>query len=109
VMVWFHGGGWAVGSGALPIFDGEALARRGVLIVTVNYRLGPLGFFAHPELSAESQAGACGNYSLLDQIAALRWLRQYCSLWRRSSVRHRFRPVCRLCDGQCFDGLAPCA
>lgn len=75
VLVWFHGGGWAVGSGSLPIFDGEALAKRGAVVVTVNYRIGVLGFLAHPELSAESSVGACGNYGILDQIAALRWIR----------------------------------
>ena len=71
-MVWFHGGAYFVGSGAIPLFNGEALARQGVVIVTVNYRLGRLGFLAHPELTAES--GFSGNYGLLDQIAALRWV-----------------------------------
>ena len=74
VMVWFHGGAFYVGSGSLPIFDGEALARRGVVLVTVNYRLGRLGFLAHPELSAEQPYAASGNYGHLDQIAALRWV-----------------------------------
>jgi para-nitrobenzyl esterase len=75
VMVWFHGGGFLVGSGSLPIFNGEALARRGVVVATVNYRLGRLGFLAHPDLSAEQPYRASGNYGLLDQIAALRWVR----------------------------------
>src|SRR5262245_1322659 len=75
VMVWFHGGGFLVGSGSLPIFNGETLARRGVVVVTVNYRLGRLGFLAHPGLSAEQPHRASGNYGLLDQIAALRWVR----------------------------------
>lgn len=74
VMVWFHGGGFAVGSGAWPEYDAEALARRGVIVVTLNYRLGALGFLAHPALSRESEAGVSGNYGLLDQIAALRWV-----------------------------------
>lgn len=73
VMVWFHGGAFQVGSGSLPIFDGENLARRGVIAVTVNQRLGALGFLAHPELS--KQSGTSGNYGLLDQIAALAWVR----------------------------------
>jgi para-nitrobenzyl esterase len=74
LMVWFHGGGFSHGSGALPYFDGEALARRGVVLVTVNYRLGGLGFMAHPELTRESETGSSGNWGLLDQIAALQWL-----------------------------------
>lgn len=76
VMVWFHGGGFSVGSGALPIFDGEALARRGVVVVTMNHRLGGLGYIAHPELTAESEVGSSGNYGLLDQIAALKWVQE---------------------------------
>lgn len=74
VMVWFHGGGFVEGSGSLPSFHGDTLARKGVVLVTVNYRLGVFGYFAHPELSAESPHGASGNYGLLDQIAALRWV-----------------------------------
>jgi para-nitrobenzyl esterase len=72
VMVWFHGGAYAVSSGAAH--DGEALARHGVVVVTLNYRLGALGFFAHPALSRESEHGVSGNYGVLDQIAALRWV-----------------------------------
>lgn len=75
VMVWFHGGAFSVGSDSLPIFDGEALARRGVVVVTINYRLGGLGFLAHPDLTRESSTGACGNWGLHDQIAALRWIK----------------------------------
>jgi para-nitrobenzyl esterase len=74
VIVWFHGGAYYMGSGALPIFDGEALARKAVVIVTVNYRLGRLGFLAHPDLTRESGHGASGNYGLMDQLAALRWV-----------------------------------
>ena len=74
-LVWFHGGAFLVGSGSLPIFNGEALARRGVVLVTVNYRLGRLGFLAHPGLSAEQPHRSSGNYGHLDQIAALRWIR----------------------------------
>ncbi len=73
VMVWIHGGALIFGSGGLAIYDGSALARRGVVIVTVNYRLGPLGFFAHPALDKENPGGAV-NFGLLDQIAALRWV-----------------------------------
>ena len=74
VMVWLHGGAFLVGSGALPIFDGAALARHGAVVVTLNYRLGRLGFLAHPDLSREQRYRASGNYGHLDQIAALRWV-----------------------------------
>jgi len=74
VMVWIHGGGLTRGSGAVPFYDGEALAKKGVVLVTINYRLGVFGFFAHPELSKESDRNASGNYALLDQIAALEWV-----------------------------------
>jgi para-nitrobenzyl esterase len=73
VMVWIHGGGFVLGSGAI---DGEALARRGVVVVGFNYRLGVLGFMAHPALAQESPRRSSGNYGLLDQIAALRWVRR---------------------------------
>jgi para-nitrobenzyl esterase len=76
VMVWLHGGSNRVGSGAEPGYDGTSLASRGVIIVTINYRLGILGFFTHPELTAESPHHSSGNYGLLDQIAALQWVRQ---------------------------------
>ena len=75
VMVWIHGGGFMFGSSSLPLYDGEALARAGVVVVTVNYRLGLLGFFAHPALTAESPNGASGNQGLHDQVAALQWVR----------------------------------
>ena len=76
VMVWFHGGGFTAGSGALPIYHGDRLARRGVVVVTVNYRLGPLGFLVHPALAQESKSRARCNWGLLDQIAALRWVQE---------------------------------
>ena len=75
VMVWYHGGGHNAGAGSPRIFDGAALARRGVVLVTLNYRLGPFGFLAHPALTAESPRASSGNYGLLDQIAALEWVR----------------------------------
>ena len=75
VMVWFHGGGHNAGAGSPRIFDGTALARKGVVLVTINYRLGPFGFLAHPALTAESPHGSSGNYGLLDQVAALEWVR----------------------------------
>src|SRR5579863_6409560 len=76
VMVWIHGGGLTRGSGAVPFYDGEALAKKGVVLVTINYRLGIFGFFAHPELTKESDRNASGNYALLDQIAALEWVKK---------------------------------
>ena len=76
VMVWIHGGGFSTGSGSLDVYSGMNLARLGVVVVTINYRLGPLGFLAHPELSAEDPSGASGDYGLLDQIAALEWVRE---------------------------------
>jgi para-nitrobenzyl esterase len=75
VMVWIHGGGFNFGSVTGPRVDGTNLARRGVVVVSLNYRLGALGFLAHPALSRESEHGVSGNYGLLDQIAALRWVR----------------------------------
>jgi para-nitrobenzyl esterase len=75
VMVWIHGGGFQAGAGAEPRHDGEAFARKNVVLVTINYRLGVFGFFAHPELTRESRRNASGNYGMLDQIAALRWVR----------------------------------
>ncbi len=75
VMVWIHGGALVIGHGHLPVYDGSALAKQGVVVVTINYRLGPLGFLAHEGLSAESPDGVSGNYGLLDQLAALTWVR----------------------------------
>jgi para-nitrobenzyl esterase len=75
-MVWIHGGGLRTGSGASAWYDGTALARKGVVVVTINYRLGVLGFLAHPALTAESAHGSSGNYGLLDQVAALEWVRE---------------------------------
>ncbi len=75
VMVWFHGGGHSSGVGSASIFDGTAMAKQGVLMVTANYRLGPLGFLAHPALTAESQHGSSGNYGILDHVATLAWVR----------------------------------
>ena len=74
VMVWIHPGGYTTGSGSTPGFDGEALARKGVVLVTINYRLGAFGFFSYPELTKESDRGASGNYALMDQVAALQWV-----------------------------------
>src|SRR5437763_5992437 len=77
VMVWIHGGGFVNGSGASSLYGGSRLAARGdVVVVTVNYRLGVLGFLAHRDLADEACGGAAGNWGLLDQVAALRWVRE---------------------------------
>jgi para-nitrobenzyl esterase len=76
VMVWIYGGGLLNGGGSTPLYAGDALARRGVIVVTFNYRLGAFGFLAHPELTREAEYGASGNYGLLDQIAALNWVQR---------------------------------
>ncbi|WP_457633764.1 carboxylesterase/lipase family protein [Oceanithermus desulfurans] len=76
VMVFVHGGSFTGGSGSEPIYDGARLARRGVVVVTFNYRLGPFGFLALPELARRDPHGSTGNYGLLDQIAAFEWVRR---------------------------------
>ena len=76
VMVWIHGGGLMNGSGSVPQYAGNQLAARGVIVVTLNYRLGVLGFLAHPDLNKQSPNGSSGNYGLLDQIAALQWVKR---------------------------------
>lgn len=77
VMVWIHGGGYVLGSGGLPVYIGTPLARRDVVIVCVNYRLGHLGFFAHPALDQQYPPGeVVNNFALLDQIAALQWVQR---------------------------------
>jgi para-nitrobenzyl esterase len=76
VLVYFFGGGFIAGDGSEPRYDGASMAGKGMVAVTVNYRLGVFGFLAHPELTAESPQRASGNYGLLDQHAALRWVQQ---------------------------------
>ena len=75
VIVWIYGGGYYGGTAAQPLYDGANLARRGAVVVTINYRLGIWGFFAHPELAAESPEHVSGNQGIADQIAALRWVK----------------------------------
>jgi para-nitrobenzyl esterase len=74
VLVWIHGGGYTNGSAAMPLYWGDRLAQKGIIVVTIAYRLGPLGFLAHPELTGESRHHSSGNYGLMDQIAALEWV-----------------------------------
>jgi para-nitrobenzyl esterase len=76
VLVYYYGGGFIAGDGSEPRYDGEAMARRGIVALTVNYRLGVFGFFAHPELTKESPQHASGNQGLLDQVAALQWVQR---------------------------------
>ena len=75
VLVYIHGGAYTGGSGEVVLYNGEKLASKGIVVVTVNYRLGVFGFFAHPELTKESENSASGNYGLLDHIAALKWIK----------------------------------
>ncbi|MGL5097645.1 MAG: carboxylesterase/lipase family protein, partial [Planctomycetia bacterium] len=74
-MVWIHGGGFAIGGASLPIYDGAKLAAHGAGVVSIQYRLGPLGFLAHPALAAESETGTSGNFGFADIVAALEWVR----------------------------------
>lgn len=87
VMVWVHGGGFTGGAGSNGIYDGTNLASRGVVLVTINYRLNVFGFLAHPALSAESEHGASGNYGLMDIVAALRWVRDNISAFGGDPTR----------------------
>jgi para-nitrobenzyl esterase len=74
VLFWMYGGGNVEGSAAVPVYDGEGLAKKGLVVVTINYRLGVFGFFTHPELTKESDTS--GNYGILDQLAALHWVHE---------------------------------
>jgi para-nitrobenzyl esterase len=76
VIVWIYGGGYVNGSAAMPLYWGDRLAQKGVIVVTIAYRLGPLGFLALPELTRESLHHSSGNYGLMDQIAALEWIQR---------------------------------
>ena len=84
VLVYFYGGGNVAGDASEPRYDGESMAKKGIVVITCNYRLNIFGFFSHPELSKESPYKASGNYGLLDQVAALKWVQKYCSFWWRS-------------------------
>jgi para-nitrobenzyl esterase len=76
VIVWIFGGGFLSGGSTAPVYDGEAMAKKGIVFVSINYRVGVFGFFAHPELTKESGRNASGNYAILDQLAALRWVKK---------------------------------
>src|SRR5690606_4959842 len=76
VLVWIYGGGFSFGSTSEPGYDGTNLAKKGVVLVSIAYRVGALGFMAHPELSAESPDKVSGNYGILDMIAGLQWIQK---------------------------------
>jgi para-nitrobenzyl esterase len=76
VFVWIYGGGFSSGSAACAVYDGEEMSKKGIVFVSFNYRVGVFGFLAHPELSRESENKVSGNYGLLDQVAALKWIRK---------------------------------
>jgi para-nitrobenzyl esterase len=76
VLVWIYGGRYINGSASMPLYWGDRLAHKGVIVITIAYRLGPLGFLAHPELTRESPHHSSGNYGLMDQIAALEWIQR---------------------------------
>jgi para-nitrobenzyl esterase len=99
VYVYIYGGGFSEGSGAVPFYDGEGLAKKGIVVVTFNYRLGVLGFLAHPELTKESASKASGNYGLLDQMAALRWVRDNIKAFGGD-------PACVTIGGQSAGGMS---
>jgi len=75
VLMYIHGGGLTEGSGSVAVYDGEELSKKGIIVVTINYRLGAIGYLAHPELTAESPHHVSGNYGYLDQVAALEWIK----------------------------------
>lgn len=87
VLVWIHGGGYINGSASMPLYHGDRLAQRGMIVVTVAYRLGVLGFLAHPELTRESSRATSGNYGLLDQVAALGWIQRNISAFGGDPAR----------------------
>jgi len=89
VMVWIYGGGFVAGSTSEPRQEGENLSKKGVVVVSCNYRLDVFGFFSHPELAKESGRDAAGNYGLMDQVAALQWV---AGISRRSVVTRKTSP-----------------
>ncbi len=102
VLFWIHGGAFLGGMSQDSLYEGSPMASRGVIVVTINYRLGVLGFLAHPELSAENKHGVSGNYGLLDQMAALRWLRENIAAFGGDPNRITV-------DGQSAGGMSVCS
>ena len=76
VFVWIYGGGFTSGSAACAVYDGEEMSKKGIIFVSINYRVGALGFLSTPELSSESENKVSGNYGLLDHIQALKWIKK---------------------------------
>ena len=106
VFFWIYGGALQSGASREPMYDGKRLAERGVVVVSINYRLGVLGWLAHPELSAESPQGISGNYGLLDQIRALTWVKDNIArVRRRSRQRHHRRRIRGRAQRHVPDGL----
>jgi len=93
VLLWMYGGGNVEGSASVPVYDGESLAKKGLVVVTINYRLGVFGFFTHPALTKESDTS--GNYGILDQVAALQWVRDNIAAFGRSGPGHDRRTIGR--------------
>ena len=81
VLVWIYGGGFTSGGSACPIYDGESFAREDVVFVSINYRVGIFGFFAHPDMNVNNDGLGSGNFGLLDQIAALKWVKNNISIF----------------------------
>ena len=107
VLVYFFGGGFVAGDGSEPRYDGESMARKGIVAVTVNYRLGVFGFLAHPDLTKESPHHASGNYGLLDQHAALQWVQQNIAAFGGDPPqRHDRGRIGRIDFGERADGVA---
>ncbi len=97
VMVWIYGGGFQAGAASEPRQDGENLAHKGVVVVSMNYRLGIFGFFSHPGLTQESAHHASGNYGLMDQTAAMQWVHDnIANFGGDPGERHYLRRVCRI-------------
>ncbi len=99
VIVWIYGGGYTSGSASMPLYWGDRLAEKGVIVVTIAYRLGPLGYLGHPELTGESPHKSSGNYGLMDQIAALEWI-------QRNIRAFGGDPNCVTIAGQSAGGMA---
>ena len=89
VLVWIYGGGGTAGSTAEPLYDGNTIAKKGVVVVSMNYRVNVFGWFAHPELTRESEHHASGNYGSLDQLAGIQWVKH--NIAQFGGVTHRFR------------------
>ena len=106
VIVWIYGGGYINGSSSMPLYWGDKLAHKGIIVVTIAYRLGPLGFLAYPELTRESPHHSSGNYGLMDQIAALEWVqRNIAAFWWISGIGTRLFLAVRITLPQVFERL----